>query len=573
MSGEGSRPGTATRPGTSGSMRKDWVNPLDVHFAKDMAPFSTSSSNLKSGSGSVPKSPLAAQAEFWLGPGGDDKAGEGSLDGPTGYPSPPQSVRSSDQSYSPNSPEPKAQPATTRPAAPSNLRRVNTAEETRLPSPAASDDRGDGLMIQNASSKRETMNFHGPKRTDESARKQWKEKSEQERMAIKRRRQTEGFEGNFAAFNFGAVDLSMPMPPASFESVSDQRPQSSAGSKHTASTSEKRSTGESTQSESVTSQDTWAEQQNPQKTGSKPLDPWTDALPQIPSKGHSKQMPSEVSSHQSFEAPSLHSMASRSIHARGDSDTRSPGTPTALRAFPAATEQASASSPQSQHRGRATDKFDAPPRVDPDRRSQSPLRSRGPMEGDFPVSKGLPRGRRPAPGPIKVPSSSASSKPPSRPAREDETSSTLPSWADRSERHLSAMPAPLTPLGTSPNFMSNNPWAKSMTTSSPVAPRIPSPTFPSLKKSMSSSNENLSSGFEMSFEEEIANSLGHHMLSDLGSPTSISSTDTGRRVEKKTAPPRPPPITLPPGKNGPGGGTPTGSLKSPVKLEFSTGFI
>jgi hypothetical protein len=572
MTGDGSRPGTATRPGTSSSMKKEWVNPLDVHFAKDMSSFGTSSGN-RTGSGSIPKSPLAAQAEFWLGPGGDDKPSESGLDGSTGYPSPPQSVKSSDQGYGQNSSEAKGQSQTTRPAAPSNLRRVNTAEETRLPSPADSEGRGDGLMIQNGSAKRETMNFHGPKRTDESARKQWKEKSELEKLAIKRRRQTEGFEGNFAAFNFGGVDLSMPMPSTSPDSVLQHRPMSPAGSKDTASTLEKRSTGESAHSDSMTSQDTSVEhQKSPQKPAVKPLDPWTDALPQIPPKGHSKQAPSEVSSHRSYETQSLHSMASRSIHARGDSDTRAPGTPTALRVFPSVSEQAPAS-PQSQHRGRGTDSFDAPPRLDPDRRPQSPLRAKGPMEGDFPMSKGLPRGRRPPPNPITVPPSTTGLKPPTRPAREDETSSSLPSWADRAERHLSAIPAPLTPLGNSPSFNDGdlNPWAANTGTSSPLAPRLPSPTFPSLKKSISGT-DNLTSGFEMSFEEEIANSLSHHMLSDLGSPTSFTSSDS-RRVEKKTAPPRPPPITLPPGKNGPGGGTPTSSLKSPVNAEFSSGFI
>lgn len=557
-------------------MKKDWVNPLDVHFAKDLTSFGPSSNNPKSPTESLSRSPLT-QAEFWLNTSEGSKTGDGGLDGPTGYPSPPQSVKSSgDQGQSPTGTEAKTLPQSSRPAAPSNLRRVNTAEENTLPSPATSEDRGDGLMVQGLNTKRETINFYGPKRTDENARKQFKDKSEQERLAIKKRRQTEGFEGNFAAFNFGGVDPSIPLPSTSPDSAFHQCPQSPVGSKGTVSTSEKRSTGESTQSESVTSHATSVEHQPCQKPAPRPLDPWTDALPQIPTKGHSKQMPSEVSSHVSYGTPSMHSMASlasRSVHARGDSDTRAPGTPTALRPFPSSSsEQALPSSPQSQHRGRTTTKFDAPPKLDPDRRSQSPLRSRGPIEGDFPVSKGLPRGRRPAPQPITVPSPTSGLKPPTRPLREDEKSPTnLPTWADRAERHLSAIPAPLTPLGNSPNFLESDlsPWATNATTSSPIAPRLPSPTFPSLEKSISSGNE---SGLGMSFEEEIANSLGHYTLSDLGSPTTSSNGDSGRRVEKMTAPPRPPPITLPPGKNS-RGGTPTGSIKSPAKSEFSAGFI
>lgn len=553
-------------------MRKEWVNPLDVHFAKDMASFAAGSGNRKSVIGSFSKGPVTPQAEFDLGPSYNDRVGDTGSDGPTGYPSPPQSLKSNDQGYGLNSSETKAQPQTARPAAPSNLRRVNTTEEMQLPSPATSEDRGDGLVvINNTSSKRETMNFHGPKRTDEGARKQWKEKSEQEKMAIKRRRQTEGFEGNFAAFNFGGVDLSIPMPSVSPDSAFHQRSQSPAGSKDTASTPEKRSTEESTQSESATSQETWTEHENQpkKKAAGRPLDPWIDALPQIPSKGNSKQLPLDLST---FEAPSIHSISS---YPRRDSDTRAPGTPTALRVIPSTAAQASVTSRQPQHRGRGADGFDAPPRLEPDGRPQSPLRAKGPIEGDFPLSEGLSRGRRPAPDPIMVPSPTTAPQPPFRPVREDDASTLLPSWADRTERHLSAIPAPLTPLGNS-SFTDedlNSLPANSTSMSSPFAPRLPSPTFPSLMQPTSPGSRNLASDSEMSFEEEIANSLGHHMLGDLSIPTNSTTSENGRRLEKKTAPPRPPPITLPPGKNRPGGGTPTSSIKSPVNTEFSIGFI
>lgn len=418
-------------------------------------------------------------------------------------------------------------------------------------------------MIRNINAKRETMTFHAPRRAEEKEqRKQWKDRTDVEREAIKKRRQTEGFEGNFSAFNFGGVpvDTSVPLPTASPESTL-ARLESPAGSKETASSLDKRSTGDSVRSESVTSRDTYGDEKPAVKPAVRPLDPWTDALPRIPS---------EISSHQSYTKPSFDSLHSRSVHARGDSDTRAPGTPTALRST--AVEQPPTVSSPPHQRGRPVEQFPAPPRLDPDRRSQSPLRSKGPMEGDFPMSKGLPRGRRPAPAPIAIQPATAPMKPPIRPPRDDEDGSLLPTWADRAERHLSAIPAPLTPLGTSPNFRDTDisPWAANAATSSPIAPRLPSPTFPSLEKSMSSGSDKLTTGFEMSFGEEIANSLSHHMLTEL-SPT---SPDSGRRVEKRTAPPRPPPITLPPGKNGSTGmRTPTGSMKSPVASEFSAGFI
>jgi hypothetical protein len=558
LDGDGGSAESPARPGTAGSIKKDWVNPLDVHFAKDM-PFANSGKT-KSTTTSFPKSPLA-QTEFKLDTNVTSlSAGIGNFDiGPSGYPSPPQSVKSND---TPNSPEMKPQIQTSRPSAPSGLRRVNTAEQTQLPSPATSEDRGDGLMIRNGNAKRETMmGFHAPRRAEEpTQRKQWKDRTDQEREAIKKRRQTEGFEGNFSAFNFGGapVDTSVPLPTASPESTL-ARLDSPSGSKETASSIDKRSTGDSVRSESVTSRDTYGDGKPAEKPIVKPLDPWTDALPRIPS---------EMNGHRSYAKPSFDSLHSRSVHARGDSDTRAPGTPTALRST---VEQPSAVSSPPQ-RGRAVEQFDAPPKLNPDRRSQSPLRSKGPMEGDFPVSKGLPRGRRPTITSITTQSSTAPMKAPVRPPREDEDSAVLPSWADRAERHLSAIPAPLTPLGTSPNLRDTDisPWASKTTTSSPIAPRLPSPTFPSLEKSVSAGSDNLTAGLGLSFGEEIANSLSHHMLTEL-SPT---SGDAGRRVQKRTAPPRPPPITLPPGKNGSTGmRTPTGSMKSPVASEFSAGFI
>jgi hypothetical protein len=243
--------------------------------------------------------------------------------------------------------------------------------------------------------------------------------------------------------------------------------------------------------------------------------------------------------------------------------------------------------------------------------------NRQPMEGDFPRHRGLPRGRTPQPPPGEAPVSplspgsasrwkqwrssmmrspkgeaQAQNQQPGEEADVPEHGYTLPNWDDfdeRSDRHRSAIPPPLTP------YSPYSPWsgeASSSALTSPTAPRLPSPTFPSLEKSISSSNENLAKTFELFYEDsrdhvpepaqpqlQPQQPLQKPQM-PLISPVANdfpdqSKSQSPRRVDAVKAPPRPAPITVPPS---PREGLPTSEfgMRSPALVpnkEFSAGFI
>lgn len=499
------------RPGTAGgSPRKNgWVNPLDVQFGRDMTLGSPLTPKEIS---PTAKSPLSQLSQFDFG-----------VSKQTGLPSPPPSLKSSDTGLS---------VSTTR--APTSLRRVDTAE-SYANSP-------EDAPIRSPWTRRETMTFHSPRRKSFS-----KNLDQRDKDGQKKKRQTEGFEGNFSAFNFSATEEAIPLPDrpvspkSSLGDTLKSAPQIEAAPKSPAflEAVQKREVSDFLRSASRTP--SYVDDDPPIKIPmSKPSDPPTSSLPQIPKKNPRR-------------TPSIESIAAV-FRPRMDSDTRAPGTPTALRAPPGERTPPRGRSMHKLDRGRSSERFDAPPRLDPDRRSQSPLRSKVLLEGEFPVSRGLPRGRRPPP--VEITTSPTAVAAPQRPPRENEGLS-LPPWADRAERHLSALPAPLTPLSSN-SFIGDkdlSPWVSSTTSpTSPIAPRLPSPTFPSLEMAIISSSEDLAKTFELALREESAKS-------PLASP--------GMRVTMDKAPPRPGPITLPPGVGGGVSGTP--SLKSPG--EFSPGFI
>ncbi|KAM5349105.1 hypothetical protein ACJ41O_008928 [Fusarium nematophilum] len=181
---------------------------------------------------------------------------------------------------------------------------------------------------------------------------------------------------------------------------------------------------------------------------------------------------------------------------------------------------------------------EASPRPAPDPpRTHSPL-ARPPIEGDFPVSKGLPRGRKP-PGmdhqqqtattnpdrsfglgprrqhrqrPMYPPPRAAAPSPtPELKSRESEEGP--PNWNDfdRPDPHRSAIPPPLSPFRAdfraesslrSPaqaTDESTSPRRMQYTSSpiSPTPPSLPSPSFPSLQNSISGSSETLARSFDM----------------------------------------------------------------------------
>ncbi|KAL6903178.1 hypothetical protein GGI43DRAFT_334793 [Trichoderma evansii] len=202
------------------------------------------------------------------------------------------------------------------------------------------------------------------------------------------------------------------------------------------------------------------------------------------------------------------------------------------------------------------------PPMDRDRVPLSPFAARTPMEGDFPVMKGLPRGRQPPRPLIPVEDS---------PERRAEERSPRPfsKWGnfgfDRSDTRNSPLPKPpRTPKGQPPTSPS---WSISTPTSD-IAPRIPSPTFPSLEKAISATSEDLAKSFEISYDAPQPSPLANEFsIHDVAGPSAKSSPVI--RVEAKKAPPRPTPspINLPPLMREKGPLTPA-SLYSPSGSTF-----
>ncbi|KAG9252504.1 uncharacterized protein F5Z01DRAFT_638375 [Emericellopsis atlantica] len=586
LDGHFSVPGTPTRPGTANSMKKDWVNPLDVHFGKGDrdAPQRPHTS-----AGPTAKRP-PRHSDFDIGSQGDEKSRVMASVGPNGYPSPPPSIKSED-------PDPlirvSTEPKSTKPTALSALRRVNTAEPNLQ---LATNEGGlESPVVRNALAKRDTMSFHSPRRRSiskqtndsASARRVIKNRTDEEKAEIKKRRQTEGFEGNFSAFNFGApaVDTSIPLPterPISPTNTSDrtespidrQRLSSPFSDRQADRPVDRKNARERGMSEAMTIEAAVDQDDGLSMTES------SDSLFPQPPAHEAKRSDNTLSL-----TPSIESLT-KPARPRGDSDTRGPNTPTALRAPPPISARPSICSVHSSDSARLV-KEAPPPKLNPDRRSQSPLRSkaamegdfpfhqglprgrkpgsigsiasptselfdhappptlhangrsqsplraRQPAEGDFPVNKGLPRGRRPGPGsPAIAPVPASTTAAPPRPPREDEGLTVTPAWAERAEKHLSALPAPLTPAVSRASHLDSDisPWA-SKEGGAPflAAPRLPSPTFSSLEESLS---ENLAKTFDdYPSEDHVAKPLISPTLSEFG-----PFTGRGHKGSSKASP-------------------------------------
>ncbi|KAM0469913.1 hypothetical protein ACHAP7_009756 [Fusarium lateritium] len=213
-------------------------------------------------------------------------------------------------------------------------------------------------------------------------------------------------------------------------------------------------------------------------------------------------------------------------------------------------------------------------------RTASPFSQRSPMEGEFPVQKGLPRGRKPQnfeaqspernfgleprkqrrQPPMYPPARNAESPLPSPQQQEPLEAPGTPNWNDfdRAEAHKSAIPAALSPFRSqfarSPTQATDDSLSPryAQYASSPISdapPSLPSPSFPSLQKSISNSSENLARSFDMAFDGNYESRPEHNQARPLISPVMVDFVpprDRSRtRVEAKRAPPRPSPITVP----------------------------
>lgn len=584
------------RPSTSASMKKEWASPLDKEVSSDSRPSTPKEASLRDG-----RSPLA-QSTSAMDLRSLQLQGKKKADTSTsinGYPSPPSSIKNEERGLSPAAAEPKNM---NRPNAPSALRRVNTAEPLTLPSPAdSSDERFDAASIRSAMAKRDTMTFHSPRR--KSFAKQMDDRRTEgeklprtaaEKEEIKRKRQTEGFEGNFSAFNFGRsapADSSIPLPAdaQSLRKASSDRAESPVDvARPSPSLEEKKDAKSRGMTESISSHGSGGhEGKEDAKPTLQPLQkpPPTGALPRPPTRTRQDSQSTLMDSRHIQNTPSLDSLRGPQ-RPRVDSDTRSPGTPTALRAPPPAfgdrADLRSLRSRSSTNSQKSDDLADAPPpALNHERRSQSPM-ARPPIAGDFPLVKGLPRGRRPGPPPPISVIPQNGEAPPRPPRTGDPTAN--PGWPDRNEKHNSAIPAPLSPLrDEAPRISPVRPHRPvdedfSDWLSSAGAPRLPSPTFYSLEKSISSSSENLAKTFELASNtpappplREMSKPLISPVLGEFALRNGDGTSSPASRINARKPPPRPNPVSLPPSQGGSRAATPDGSLRSPTA--FGAGFI
>ncbi|KAH6980907.1 hypothetical protein BKA56DRAFT_616732 [Ilyonectria sp. MPI-CAGE-AT-0026] len=641
------RPGTPTRPGTATSKKTEWDNPFHVHFGgKDSA-------------GNTPISPTAGknsleQFEFGIAANHSRDTSNPAI---TGYPSPPPSILSGDQPFSPINPD--GRPSSSRRNAPSALRNVEITGPMALPSPAASvartsEDVWDIPVIRNVQAKRDTLTFHTPRRQSFSMEVDDVDKGKGKPMV-------EGLAGNFTAFDFGetvrrgsvsknsleapSIDSISPtggVGPRPFGTARTASPlrsmQSTPSLSNGSRTTRERNTSDAPSSLSALSstqesigrrspippaQPTFAAQPQQLDLLFRPIqaEP-TSPVPAPPKttniRTNNAPPASAYGVHPGYMSRPL-DPPPRGFRPRTGSDSRRRPPPNGLRVPPPLVDRSTGGSISSLNSSSSTGNLRSPygpppdegsylraessPRPPPEARAQSPF-TRPTPEGDFPIQKGLPRGRRPPaleglspepgglgprkqqrhrpmyPPPKAEPSPTSDSM--SKNGAEDH-GYTLPNWNDfdRASPHRSAMPPPLSPFRTDSQLPQTPPAddgnRRPQFTSSPISPKppsLPSPSFSSLQTSISSSSETLAKTFETAVDHMTVNDYNYPrnrplispVMGDFSRPLSPANT----RMEAKRAPPRPTPITLPPSK-----GTERDRSRTPTVAvdQFNPGFI
>ncbi|KAJ6781725.1 hypothetical protein PWT90_05222 [Aphanocladium album] len=581
LGGSGPRVGTPERPSTASGRTKEWINPLDVHFCKDPTGAPPSLNNNSDGPA---RSPLSLQ--FGVDVNDDNSVkptspSKGKIQTAktettlnNGYPSPPQSVSNAEQTLSPS-------------ASDFSISIKPNGDPSSLPSPATSaprtsEDRWEAPVIRNVLAKRDTTTFHSPRRRSFTM-----DLEKQELEKLRKQRQTEGFAGSFADFDFGEIVTKQasieqfPEPPMGintsprgepFPSLTDKpMPTSKSDNFFTSPTAAAPKRPERRTSNSEVDARLMSKMNNSPELGSSPfqlaLPAPVDAPRPATSYGRIGGPPSAATGAHpgnngpatTFEPPPR--LGFRARLGSDASSRRKAGPPKPLQtglsqhsikpknaATLVQNDEPSPKSPlppsSSASQLPATD--DAKPSLDI--KSPKSPHTKGKLEGDFPVTKGLPRGRQP----------------PRRPPRSDEAPSperpdfSLPNWGtiDPAEPRHSAMPPPLA-MGGLPR----------PSTSSAMDLSLPSPSFASLELSISSSGESLAQAFEEALGKT---SLSPGLVGDFFSIDTSSTSATGAsRVEATKAPPRPAPVTLPP--------SPKKSAEprspAPTQSEFGATFI
>lgn len=620
-SGDGLRPGTPKRPGTANSKKKEWANPFDIHFGRDSigsqpgtpitGPAKTSLERFEFGVGyhertnsngyPSPPNSIDSSTERSIPPSYSEnnlstsrRTGPSALRivdtaGPTALPSPAASViRKSEETG--DGPVIKNVAAKRDTLTFQSLRRPSSHMEIEIAAAAAAE----------ADKARE----------NEEAQKH---KTDEDDVKLL----VEGLMGNFAGFDFGesvrrsslASTMSRNHYAAkrSFDSTSIERGVSPTDMRRPATSytrkdhsidfskpkplpkqlpmltaEEKRVSRGRNDSETLASAPLDLMPETPPSLKPKPKpSPISKLPPQLPPP---RGLPPSAPLPQTPLAPRPQTAAAavgpsgfitgmkkldldpppRGFRSRIDSNPRARDPPSGLRVPPPLATQVKGSMPSRSPYGPPPEegnymRSEGSPRPPAPIRSQSPL-CRPPLEGDFPIHKGLPRGRRP-------PTLPDSPQQPVRPSRDlaatreqgskssseeeqQDDSLTLPNW-DEFDRTDGAGNNNI----NSPRW---NDYYSPITSDTP--PQLPSPSFPSLEKSISLSSENLRRAFESYDKPLISPVMGEFPRFRERSPASI-------RVKAKKAPPRPSPITLPPSTSP--------SIRSPTSTadSFSPGFI
>ncbi|KAM4063714.1 hypothetical protein HRG_006836 [Hirsutella rhossiliensis] len=561
--GSGVRPGSSTAPDAS---KSDWVNPVDANLCRD-------ASSVRPGAAPATKAALPCRLPpfgkldlnmeaLMDEPLGASKSKADDGVGASGYPSPPQSDGVSERSYFPYHPSigrvsPDSRPSS-RCNAPSALRNVDTAAigacpPSPAPSPPCTRDGPDPLAL--GLQRRRTFKL-----------------DYDDQPTIKKKQHVEGFSGNFADFDFGAT-VSRP----------GESPDSARCETHNGAQSKV---------------DQWLRQpENPKArlpchasapslSGMRPTTA-TAPFPQPPSTICEESEFGGASLASSVESdPKLGSggaaVPGQSFPARIDSKHRLPRAPPpqALGPMPPllSMDQVKPSlpspyGPSAEGEGNYVRNADLElPRRPSDLPPVSPL-GRRPMAGDFPKSKGgLPRGRLLEPPVMPLSGSSdgeeESDNEEGHETDDEDTGPILPAWPsfDNASHRHSAVPPPLSTLTRSP--------ARSTASSTPstAAPRLPSPTFPSLTTSISGSSLDLARSFELALAESLGSGLGSPLDRIPSASSGLGSCGgSPTRVEAKKAPPRPEvPVTLPPSLSDRVGALP---LRSRTEGAAAAGFI
>ncbi|OAA36071.1 hypothetical protein NOR_07677 [Metarhizium rileyi] len=562
LGGSGLRPGAPSRP--SGAQKADWVNPLDVHFCKTSVstrPSTPLGPNVAAAAAAPvisasPKNPLD---QFDFGPHADTyiaatsphkgQLGQGLITEST-YPSPPQSDRVSERTVSPvNALAYDHQPSIGKRNAHSGLRNVDVSEPKSPPSPVPSfqqttDSHSSSLSTRNVHARRDTFAFHQPRR------RSFTKEFEEGHRATMMHPPKEGFSGNFADFDFG-------------ESVAKTNTRTAEAIPSWESITRPCLSSEATKDTDRGAPTTPANIRSPLLTHAERAGLWSpapihashDSTTNTTLVNQLPKPPLELAL-RPLGPPPAAAGAYRVYNADTGMGLRQ-GFRTRLNP-----EKSSRASPPRPLKpvislsimggvggvGNAVRNAASPT----EKLTSSPF-SRPPMEGSFPISKGLPRGRRPEPPPLQL-----------QPSPVEDSPFSIATWSDfdRLEPRRSAIPAPLTPSRPRPSDRVGPGFS---TPTSATPPRIPSPTFPSLATSISISSDAFAKTWEMDLDDTLSSpTLGGFPSIDRRPIT--SQWTSPERVEAKKAPPHPAPV----------GPLPISDediarfMKSPVLTDFQT---